>query len=161
MPYYLNMPDCEGNVTAHGYEGWIVLRGMRFGSATGVAQAAGYASDGRRAHAARVSEMTLLKELEDSSGQLFTRHLNRVGGGVAKIHCVSTGVSTPTKLLEIELKDPLITSWSMETSGGTPIETLTVSFTAITTTHYVRGQDDTKSKPGYTSSYDLSAGSTS
>ncbi|MBR0777206.1 type VI secretion system tube protein Hcp [Bradyrhizobium diazoefficiens] len=109
-----------GEVTAHGFEGWIELQSAQLGQS-------------RRGGTGRpsVQEIVVSKVQDSASPKLFKESLNGEGKLVV-IAFVSDGVTTMTMVLQ----DTLIGSYQLSGSGGDgstrPIESMSLNFTKIT-----------------------------
>lgn len=135
MAIYLNFNKLgiKGNVTAKGYEDWIDVSSMQFGVGRGVSMEVGNTSN-REATRPSISEVTISKALDASSGSLFKESVVGVDGVTIIIDIVKTGAAEVEKYCRVTLEDCLVSSYSLgASSGGAPNESLAFSFTKILT----------------------------
>lgn len=133
MAIYMNFNNkkIKGNVTAVGYEDWIELDSFQFGVGRGLSMEVGNMAN-REATRPSISEITITKMMDNSSGGLFKESLVGVEGVVVQIHIVQTGSQKVEKFAAYELTDTLISSYSISGSGGgAPHESLSLSFSKI------------------------------
>lgn len=154
MAIYLQFgTKIKGNVTAEGHDGWIECSSFQFGCGRGVSMPVGRGSD-REVSAPSISEMTLTKELDDSSALLFQESLSGQGRDDATIHVVRTQASKLETVLEYTLANAVISSYSISSGGDRPSESLSISFTKVEMKYI--GWDKSGTKEGQTPvSYDL------
>ena len=133
MAIYMNFngKKIKGNVTAAGYEDWIEVDSFQFGVGRGISMEVGNMAN-REATRPSISEVTLTKMVDNSSGGLFKESLTGTEGVKVIIHIVQTGAKQVEKFAVYELEDVLISSYSMAASGGSaPHESLSLSFAKI------------------------------
>ena len=133
MAIYMNFngKKIKGNVTAAGYEDWIELNSFQFGNGRGISMDVGNMAN-REATRPSLSEITVTKPADNSSGGLFKESLTGVEGVTVLIHIVQTGAEKVEKFAAYELSDVLISSYSMSAgSGGAPNESLSLSYSKI------------------------------
>ena len=84
MPIYMNYNSLavKGDVTATGYVGWIELNSFQWGVGRGISSPTGGSAD-RESSAPSVSEITVTKDQDSSTGPLLTEALK--GEGVTVI----------------------------------------------------------------------------
>jgi type VI secretion system secreted protein Hcp len=113
-----------GEVTAHGYEGWIELQSAQLGQSR---RSAGAPGTGKPI----VQEIVVTKVQDSASPKLFKEALNGEGKLVVIVF-VKDGVTSMTMVLQ----DTLIGSYSLSGSGGDgstkPMESMSLNFTKIT-----------------------------
>ena len=133
MAVYMNFNALapSGNVTAKGYEGWIEVSSFNFGVGRGITMEAGAMSN-REAGRPSLSEVTVTKQLDASSGLLLKSSLTGAEGVTVLIHVVKTGADSVEKYAEYTLEEVIISSYSMSASaGGAPQESISLSFAKI------------------------------
>jgi type VI secretion system secreted protein Hcp len=133
MAIYMNFNNNTpaGNVTAKGYENWIEVDSFSFGIGRAITMEAG-AMANREATRPSISEVTVTKNLDASSGGLFKSSVTGDQGVVVQIHVVQTGASTVEKFATYTLEDCIIASYNVSASAGAaPHETLSLSFAKI------------------------------
>jgi len=131
MPVYLQLDGVEGKVTTKGHEGWIDVDSLQWGVGRAISSAIGTSAD-REASKPSISEVTMSKQMDASSPQLFTEAC--VGKSKkAVIHLCTTGTDQIDTYMEYELEDCMVSGYSVSTSGDArPGESLSLSFTKMT-----------------------------
>ena len=133
MAIYMNFnaKSPKGNVTAKGYEDWIEVDSMNFGVGRAITMEAGAMSN-REATRPSISEVTVSKPLDASSGGLFKSSVTGDAGVKVDIHVVQTGASAVEKYATYALEECIISSYSVSASaGGPPQESMSLSFAKI------------------------------
>ncbi|MAZ89817.1 MAG: hemolysin-coregulated protein [Cellvibrionaceae bacterium] len=133
MAIYMNFNgnSPKGNVTAQGYEDWIEVDNFNFGIGRAITMEAG-AMANREASRPSLSEVTVSKALDASSGGLFKASVTGDEGVLVEIHVVQTGANNVEKYAVYTLEDAIISSYSVNASaGGPPQESLSLSFAKI------------------------------
>lgn len=133
MAIYMNFNgnSPKGNVTAQGYEDWIEVDNFNFGIGRAITMEAG-AMANREASRPSLSEVTVSKALDASSGGLFKASVTGDEGVLIEIHVVQTGANNVEKYAVYKLEDAIISSYSVNASaGGPPQESLSLSFAKI------------------------------
>ena len=129
MNFNSNSP--KGNVTAQGYEDWIEVDNFNFGVGRAITMEAG-AMANREASRPSLSEVTVSKALDASSGGLFKESVTGDEGVLIEIHVDQTGANNVEKYAVYKLEDAIISSYSVNASaGGPPQESLSLSFAKI------------------------------
>jgi type VI secretion system secreted protein Hcp len=129
MPIYLNYNSLaiKGDVTATGWVGWIEVNSFQFGVGRGISSPTGGASD-RESSAPSVSEITVSKDQDSSTGPLLTAALQGEGV-VVEIDFVKTSSGQLTKYMTYKLTNTLISGWSTSSGGDRPSESVSFNFT--------------------------------
>ena len=149
MAIYMQIEGLPGNVTESGHTKWIEVDSFRFGCGRGVSsrtpgntvnreaffgnfflQNKNMTPVNREASTVSISEISVSKEMDETSPKLFT--LACVGTGkTIKIEFCRTG-ATPLVYASIELSDALISSYGVDGgSGRSPHENLSINFSKI------------------------------
>jgi type VI protein secretion system component Hcp len=106
-----------------------LLRSFSFG----VTRAIGTGATGREASSLKVSEIRISKLSDKYSVPLFHESLTGTGARGAIIYFTNlTAAGVPFDYLEFDLKNVLISSFSMSSAGGEPVESMSFNFTQIT-----------------------------
>lgn len=159
MAIYMNFNALaiKGNVTAAGFEDWIEVDSFSLGTGRGISMEVGNMAN-REATRPSISEVTISKMLDNASGGLFKESLTGVEGVEVKISIVQTGAKQVEKFAEYVLSDVLISSYSVNASGGSaPYESLSLSFSKIIAD--LQGADKTnKNGQNMKVGYDLTTG---
>jgi type VI secretion system secreted protein Hcp len=131
MPIYLNYDSLavKGDVTAKGWENWIELNSFQFGLGRGIASPTGGSAD-RESSAPSVSEITITKDQDTSTGGIATAALQGEGVTVI-IDFVKTSSGQLTKYMEYTLTNTLISGWSTSSGGDRPSESISLNFTKV------------------------------
>ena len=133
MAIYINYngKKVKGSVTADGYEDFLEVDSFQWGCGRGITMEVG-ATANREATRPSISEITLSKQMDASSGALLKEALSGVEGVPVEIHLVKTGGKKVEKYAQFNLKNVLISSYSCNASaGGAPYESLSLSFTDV------------------------------
>jgi type VI secretion system secreted protein Hcp len=131
MPIYMNYNSLaiKGDVTASDWQGWIELNSFQFGVGRGIASPTGGSSD-RESSAPSVSEISVTKDQDSSTGPLLTAALQ--GEGVTVIvDFVKTSQGQLVKYMEYTLTNTMISGWSTSSGGDRPSESFTLNFTKL------------------------------
>ena len=131
MPIYMNYNSLavKGDVTATGYVGWIELNSFQFGVGRGISAPTGGSAD-RESSAPSVSEITVTKDQDSSTGGLMTEALKGEGVTVI-IDFVKTSSGQLTKYMEYTLTNCMISGFSTSSGGDRLSESLSLNFTKI------------------------------
>ncbi len=128
-------PDkaAKGDATEKGHDKWIKVESVSLNSGRSVRTLTGRAAD-RQAEPGQVSELTITKDMDTSSMNLFKGTC--VGHGEKMVVDVTRAGGLDDKAeivyLKYTLENALITGYSFVSTGGKPTETLTINFTKIT-----------------------------
>jgi type VI secretion system secreted protein Hcp len=155
MAIYMQYGKIKGNVTATGHEGWIDVSSFQFGVGRAIASVVGRSKD-REASQPNFSEVSISKDMDESSPKLFQEATVGKGEKVT-IHFVTTGANKIQLYLEYVLEDCMVSGYSVASGGERPSESLSLSFTKITS-NYTVFDDAGKEKSKYPAGYDLAAG---
>jgi len=154
MSIYMKVEGVDGSVTAKGFEKWIELHSFQMGVHRAITMHVGNAAN--RAHGKpEVSEITVAKNMEDSSAGLFKESLSGAKGKKISIKVVESG-ATLKDYVTYDLEDAFISAYSVSTGGAVPVETITISYAKILVSFATA---DKNNKAGATPkvSYDLTA----
>ena len=131
MPIYMNYDSLavKGDVTATGWENWIELNSFQFGMGRGISSPTGGSAD-RESSAPSVSEITITKDQDSSTGPLVTAALQGEGVTVI-IDFVKTSQGQLTKYMEYTLTNTLMSGWSTSSGGDRASESISLNFTKL------------------------------
>ncbi len=131
MPIYMNYNSLavKGDATATGWVGWIELNSFQFGVGRGISSPTGGSAD-RESSAPSLSEITVTKDQDTSTGPLLTEALQGEGVTVI-IDFVKTSSGQLTKYMEYTLTNTMISGWSTSSGGDRPSESISLNFTKI------------------------------
>ena len=133
MAIYMNYDGLaiKGGVTADGYTDWIDISSFQFGVGRGISMEVGGMQE-REATRPSISEVSLSKAMEASSGGLFQASVKGSVGVTVLIHIVRTGTDKVQAYATYELENCLVSSYSVSASdGGSPFENISLSFAKI------------------------------
>lgn len=132
----MKIDGINGNVTAKGYEKWIELEELEYGLGRGItSHEAGHQSN-RGASAPSFTELTITKEVDETSPNLFLETCTGKGKTV-QIHFCETG-DTIQSYLEFTFSDVLLTGYSFSGFSGDgrqPTERVSFNYTKIVQTY--------------------------
>lgn len=155
MAIYMQMGKIKGNVTAEGHKDWIELTSFQMGVGRAISTAVGKAKD-REASAPSISEITVSKIMDESSPFLFQEATVGLAQKVT-IDFVTTGASKIETYLQYVLENCMVSGYSMSSGGDRPSETVSLSFTKITS-NYIVYDDNGKQTSKFPAGYDLELG---
>jgi type VI secretion system secreted protein Hcp len=152
MNYSVGGSAIQGDVTTQGYTNWIELGSFQWGVGRGVGSAQG-AGGNREASTASVSEITVAKTQDQSTGPLLKEAYNGIGSSIVTITFVRTG-TPPVAFLSYILTNVMLSGYSASSGGDAPNESLSLNFTKIETD--VTATDSSgNALPMYPVTYDL------
>lgn len=152
MAIYLKYGDIKGDVTQDEHKDWIEVTSVQFGSGRGIHTATGSAKN-REASEPSISEITVTKELDGSSHDLFKNSCVGIQGQKLELHFTSTDQSGQV-FLAMTGTDTLVSSYSISSGGDRPSESLSFNFTKIEYKSSPLG-DDNKPRGPFTVTYDI------
>jgi len=118
-----------GDVTAQGYQNWIELASFQWGVGRGVGSAQGSGGN-REASTPSVSEITVTKTEDQSTGPLLQEAFNGLGSSIVTITFVRTG-SPAVAFLSYILQNVMLSGYSCSSGGDAPSESVSLNFTQI------------------------------
>jgi type VI secretion system secreted protein Hcp len=129
MPIYMNYDNksVAGDATATGWENWIELNSFQFGAGRGISSPTGGSAD-RESSAPSISEVTVTKDQDSSTGPLLTAALQGEGVTVI-IEFVKTAQGQLVKYMKYTLTNTMISGWSTSSGGDRPSESISLNFT--------------------------------
>jgi type VI secretion system secreted protein Hcp len=134
--YWKPEKAATGDATEKNHVDWIKLSSASFGSGRSITTLTGRAAD-REAGTAQMSEMTITKDLDAASMNLFKAAC--VGNGEKmEFHVTRAGTlddKSEVVYLKYILENALVTSFASQSTGGKPVETLTINFGKLTMTY--------------------------
>jgi len=119
----------KGDATAANWEGWVELNSFQFGVGRGISSPTGGSAD-RESSAPSVSEITITKDQDSSTGPLLTAALQGEGVTVI-IDFVKTSSGQLLKYMEYTLTNTIISGWSTSSGGDRPSESISLNFTKV------------------------------
>ncbi len=131
--YWKPETAAKGDATEKNHKDWIKLDSISFGSGRTVKTPTGRVAD-RQADTGQVSEITITKDMDTSSMKLFKATCVGTGEKM-ELHVTRAGALAGGEeivYLKYTLENALVTSYSFNSTGGQPTETLTLNFTKIT-----------------------------
>ena len=144
--------DIKGNVSAKGHESWIECNSFQFGVGRSIPMYVGKQTEREASHPS-ISEVTLTKNMDDSSPYLFQEAVRGEGKQVT-IHVTKTGAKQLESIVEYILTAAMISSYSVSSGGDVPSESLSLAYTKIEM-KYVMWDEAHKKASQVPVSYDL------
>jgi type VI secretion system secreted protein Hcp len=126
----------NGDATEKGHKKWVKCGSLSLSTNRVVDSTSGHVAD-RVKDNGRVSELTLTKDMDTASMNLFKSTCNGHGENM-EIHVTRPGSADDKAeivYLKYILENALVTSYAFHSAGTRPMETLTLNFTKITMTH--------------------------
>ena len=143
MAVYMKYGSINGDVTTQGFENYIELNAFQWGVGRGVSMQSG-SKQGREASLPSLSEMTITKQYDVSSGDLLKEALS---GNVQNVDIVLTRTGTSgsgaQKYMMISMKDVIISGLSISSAGDKPSESLSLNYSQISFTNLPMKDDGT------------------
>ena len=147
----------KGDCTVKGHENWINLQSLELGVGRAIS-ASGSGKD-RDTSTPSFSELTMSKGTDISSTELFAQAIyGKKICDKAVVHFLQTGGAGADQIyMEIEIYEPIISSYSVSSGGERPSESVSVNFTKVVVKYsqFTEGGKTTKADP---KGYDLMAG---
>ncbi|MSP00690.1 MAG: type VI secretion system tube protein Hcp [Acetobacteraceae bacterium] len=128
MGMYMKFADIKGDVTTDGYKDWIAISSFQFGIGRGISSGEGRGGNRTASHAS-VSEITVTKQLDESSLSLWSDALT--GPLKAEVEVKITTATDNKTILEVKLWETGVSGWSTSGGGDRPMESLSLNFTKI------------------------------
>ena len=123
MGLFMKYPGLQGDSTEKGFENWITLTSVTFGTNRNVAAAVG-STKSREASTPTISDVTVTKLLDASSAGLFRASVTLGQGQTVQIAFTKTGGGT---YLAYTLSEVIIAGYMINTTGERPVETVKIS----------------------------------
>lgn len=153
MAIYLKYGSIEGSSQTTGVEKWIECDSFQFGVGRGVASARGGIT--REASEASVSDITLSKSIDKSSGPILEQALWGKGEKAElKFSRTKAGGGGVDFYLTYELTEAIVSGYSISSGGDRPTESISFNFNAFSTGIDLGG-DDNAAGGAFTTGYDL------
>jgi len=152
MPIYLQIDGIQGDATHEQHKKWMDIEVIHWNVARNMKTSAGSAAN-REASEPTVSEVILTKVSDSSSTKLFQEACSGRTGKQAVIHLVTTGTPGDT-YIEYTLTNTLIASYSVDSNGDRPVETIKLNFTKMEVKYTPYDDSQTPQSP-MIASYDL------
>lgn len=152
MPIYLQIDGIHGDATHERHKNWMDIEALHWDVSRIVNTSAGSAAN-REASEPTISEVTLTKTSDSSSTKLFQEACTGRTGKSAAINLVTTGSPGETYIV-FSLTNTIISSYSIDTSGDRPVETIKLNFTEIEVKYTPYDENQTPLSP-MIASYDL------
>lgn len=151
MALFMKIDGITGSAAEAGHTGWISIHSAQFGIGRSISQHAGGGAN-REAGLPSVSEVTVSKTMDNASIELFGWSVAKLDAKTIKIDFVTTGDSDP--FVTYELTNAVISGYSVSSGGEMPSESLSFSFTKISS-KYVKISADMKSKTPVNKYFDI------
>jgi type VI secretion system secreted protein Hcp len=158
MAIYLKFGKVKGNVTEAGHKDWIEVSSVQWGVGRGISTPVGSTAN-REASAPSVSEVTITKQMDMASTDMFMESVKGNKGEEVKIDIVSTG-NPPRVFCTYTLSNALVSGYSVSTGGDRPTESLSLNFTKLEFKYVPSTTENAQGTP-VTVAFDLSKATTS
>ena len=143
MAVYMKYGSINGDVTTQDFEQYIELASVQWGVGRGISMQSG-SKQGREASLPSLSEITITKQYDVSSGDLLKEALS---GNVQNVDIVLTRTGTSgsgaQKYMMISMKDVIISGLSISSAGDKPSESLSLNYSQISFTNLPMKDDGT------------------
>jgi len=152
MGIYMDFDGIKGEATQQDHKKWSDVLSLSWGAGRAISTTAG-SSQNREASEPHLSDVSIVKLFDASSPKLFTESCAGNEGETVKIDLTTTG-SPSVVFCTYTLTNALIGSYSVNTSGDRPTESISISYTKM---EFKFTPYDDKNKAGTptTVSYDL------
>lgn len=151
MAIYLKFGSINGDATHDEHKQWVQVDSVQWGVGRAITTPTG-STKNREASEPSISEVTVSKQMDQSSIYFFEQACVGNKAELCKIHMVSTG-SPGRTYAEFNLTNALISGYSLSSGGDVPSESISVSFTKIEVKYNTVDEGGTP-KPASTS-YDM------
>lgn len=156
MPVYLKLGSLQGAVTAGPYKGWIEVESYSWGFSVAVQTTAG--ASGNRMSSGKVTpgDLHLVKRQDDTTTQFMLQSLEGKNTPTAQMAVtIQASDGAEAKYIEYDMKNVICTSFSTSgtTSGGEPMESIALNFSAVTFNQFLR--DETNAERAVRGGYDF------
>jgi type VI secretion system secreted protein Hcp len=158
MAIYLKFGKVKGNVTETGHKDWIEVSSVQWGVGRGISTPVGSTAN-REASAPSVSEVTITKQMDMASTDMFMESVKGNKGEEVKIDIVSTG-NPPRVFCTYTLSNALVSGYSVSTGGDRPSESISLNFTKLEFKYTPSTTENSQGTP-VTVAFDLSKATTS
>jgi len=156
MTIYMKVETIDGGVTAKGFEKWIELNSFHFSTSRAISMEAGNIAN-RNHGRPNISEIIVTKLMEQSSFGLLQEALRGDKGRKVTIKIVEVAQDKYREYVSYELEDTLLSGYSVSTGGEVPVETVTLSYSKITTSFTSTDKGNKAGQPARVV-YDLAQG---
>lgn len=131
MAIYMKYGSIDGAVTTEGFSKWIELNSFQMGVGRAIMSAA-RSEESREASEPSISEITVTKNMDVSSLNLFEEGLASKMDNKVEIVFTTTTKNKVTEFLRYELTHTGVSGYSLSSGGdGIPAESLSLNFTKI------------------------------
>ena len=130
MSMFMKVPFAEGAADYAGHEGWIKLDLFQFDVDRSIAMEKGSLKT-KAGGITRFSEITICKNLDDTTTALLNHLIGYEGGCDVEVHMVMGSDKGTEATVKYKLTDTLFTNYSVNCSGDTQYETLQLVFSSM------------------------------
>ncbi len=153
MPVYMQFDGIPGDATHETHKKWTDIEAMHWNVSRNMSTSAG-SSANREASEPMISNVIINKVSDSSSTKLFAEACTGKIGKTVTLHLVTTG-SPGEMYIEYVLTNALVASYSVDTSGDRPVETVQLNFTKMEM-KYIPHDENHKPQSPMIASYDVS-----
>lgn len=155
MAIYAKIEGIDGLVTAAGHEKWIDCSSLQWGVGRAISSSVGSSRD-REASKPSISEVSITKDMDESSPLIFTEACVGKGKQV-EIHLCTVGTDQIETYMEYILSDCMVSGYSVSSGGEKPSESISLSFTKMEM-KFIPHDDAGKAASPIPAGYDLMQG---
>ncbi len=141
MALFMKLPFAEGGAKQGKHEGWVRLDLFQFDVERAIAMEKGGMAI-RDKGVPRFSEVTVSKELDETSTALLRNLVSTEGGQEIEVHLVKGSDKVSQATLKYKLKDAVFTHYSVSCSGEVPYETLRIAYSGLEMKFYAHDQSE-------------------
>ncbi|MEO0913387.1 MAG: type VI secretion system tube protein Hcp [Pseudomonadota bacterium] len=152
MPIYMQFDGIPGDATHETHKQWTDIEAIHWNVSRNMTTSAG-SSANREASEPTCSNLVINKVSDSSSTKLFTEACTGKVGKTVTIHLVTTGSPGET-YIEYILTNTLVASYSVDSSGDRPVETVQLNFTKMEVKYIPHDENHQPMSP-MVASYDL------
>lgn len=152
MGIYMDYDGIKGEATQEDHKKWIDVLSISWGTGRGISTKSGSAQN-REASEPSLSDVSIVKQFDESTPKLFTEACAGNEGKTVKIDLTTTG-SPSVVFCTYTLSNALISSYSVSSSGDRPTESVSISYTKMEL-KFTPYDDKNKAGTPTTVSYDL------
>jgi type VI secretion system secreted protein Hcp len=155
---FMEYPEIKGESVAIGYEGKIGITSIQFASMRAISMGSELAGSSREASSPSLSEVTITKSSDRTTPLLFSESLvGESRATAATIFFTNSDQNGSTRTyMTIRLFSPIISSFSVSSSGELPTESISINYEKIELSWFPMNDDGTAGEP-IVKTYDLTA----
>ena len=158
MALYMKYGSIKGDATQDEHKEWIVIDSVQFGAGRGISTVTGAARN-REASEPSISEVTVMKQMDSSSHEIFKASTTGIKGEDLKLDFTSTDQAGQV-FFSLLCSEALVSGYSISSGGERPTESISFNFTKIEYKAAPLGPDNKPTGP-FTVTYDIATAKSS